>query len=574
MRDENMEITLDDKLNILQQISQRKLVEILDAIPGTKDLVIEQKLMKILDSFVGVSVLKRYGIDKIYKMEQSLKFSNSQRIFLVSSDLISCKRVLDQIQSEISANIRPHVQVCHHILVTPFVPTVLNSIIEEEGLSGLVTVQTLSWEFIRLDGNVLSLESPMFTDLYYHKDTTLLPALARNLWSLQLILGSPKLLLSFGKHSQKTFKIMESIRKCLGTSNTENEIGALILMDRDYDLATPLLTPVTYAGLLHEVVEINVGTGTLGKSQTKLDPNKDQIYGEVRDTPCSDVFPILHGKAKSLKSEQDAIQTMKLSEMERYVATRLQKTRDMTRQLAFHISACQLIADMLGSDFQTLQKIEKSILECKDRKECLTHIERHIDDHPLRALRLLCLLSIASDGITQNELYSIQKLHLHAHGYKHIPLIYKLQSIGLLKSRTENILHKLPNWNSEWNNNAQKLKLLPSYAKQIDQKRRTCPSYVFNNAYIPVIAQVLNVVMSQERDSKNLEELANLSNCVVSGRRGSLQPKMVVICIIGGITYAEIAACRLIEKSTGIQLVLASDCIITGNKILESVQEI
>lgn len=63
------------------------------------------------------------------------------------------------------------------------------------------------------------------------------------------------------------------------------------------------------------------------------------------------------------------------------MATRLQKTRDMTRQLAFHISACQLIADTLGSDFQTLQRIEKSILECKERKECFNYIERYIGMH-------------------------------------------------------------------------------------------------------------------------------------------------------------------------------------------------
>lgn len=492
-----MDITLDDRLNVLQQISQRKLVEILDAIPGSKDLVIEQKLMKILDSFVGVSVLKRYGVEKIYKMEQRLKLSNTQHIFLISSDLIACKRVLDQIQSEIPLNIRSHVQPYHHILVTPFVPTIFNSIIEEEGLSGLVTLQTLSWEFIRLDGNILSLENCMFIDLYYHKDTTLLPALGRSLWSLQLILGSPKLTISIGKYSQQMLKIMESMRQCLGSSNIENEIGALIIMDRNYDLITPLLTPVTYAGLLHEVVEINVGMGILGKSQTKLDPDKDQIYGEVRDTPCSEVFPILHGKAKSLKLEQNAIQTMKLSEMERYIATKLQKTRDLTRQLAFHISACQLIADTLSSDFQTLQKIEKYILECKERKECLNHIERYINDHPLRTLRLLCLLSIASDGITQNELYCIQKLHLHAHGYKHIPLFYKLQNIGLLKCRSENILHKLPNWSSEWNNNAQKLKLLPSYFKQTEQKGRSCPSYVFNNVYIPlIVSNIINLIYS------------------------------------------------------------------------------
>lgn len=214
-------------------------------------------------------------------------------------------------------------------------------------------------------------------------------------------------------------------------------------------------------------------------------------------------------------AEQDAIQTMKLSEMERYVTTKLQKTRDLTRQLAFHISACQLIADTLGSDFQTLQNIEKCTLECRERKECLNHIERYIgtyafscfiitlrfvfklihlsDDHPLRTLRLLCLLSVASDGLTQSELHSIQKLHLHAHGYKHIPLFYKLQNIGLLKCRPENILQKLPNWTSEWNSNAQKLKLLPSASKQTEQKGRSCPSYVFNNAYIPLIVSIVSI---------------------------------------------------------------------------------
>ncbi|XP_076653266.1 vacuolar protein sorting 33B [Halictus rubicundus] len=571
-----MDITLDDRLNVLQQISQQRLVEILDAIPGIKDLVIEQKLMKTLDSFIGVSVFKRYGVDKIYKMEQldGFKLSNSQRVFLVSSDLISCKKVLDQIQSEILPNVKQHIQPCHHMLVTPFVPAVLNTIIEEEGLSELMTVQSLSWEFIRLDGNVLSLETFMFTELYYHKDTALLPALARSLWSLQLILGSPKLTVSLGKHSIQTLRIIDSMKQCLGTSNVSNEIGALILMDRTYDSVTPLLTPVTYASLLHEVVEINTGVGTLGNSQTKLDPNKDQIYGEVRDKLCSDVFPILHGKAKSLKSEQDAIKTMKLSEMERYVAIRLQKTKDMTRQLAFHISACQLIADTLGSDFQTIQRIEKSTIECKDRKECLSYIERYIDDHPLRTLRLLCLLSIASDGLTQNELSSVQKLHLHAHGYKYIPLFYKLQSVGLLRCRPENLLHKLPNWTSEWNNSAQRMKLLPSYFKQTEQKGRACPSYVFNNAYVPVIAQALNAVVSQENGSRNLDELSSLPNCVVSGQHGTLHPKTVVICVIGGITYAEISACRRIEKSSGIRLVLTSDSIVTGNKILEKIQDI
>lgn len=169
------------------------------------------------------------------------------------------------------------------------------------GLAELVTLQTLSAEFIKLDGNVLSLETPLFIDLYYHKDISLLRALARNLWSLQLILGSPRLSLLVGKYSQQLGKLMESMEQYLGSSSLENEVGALIVMDRSFDLTTTLLTPITYSGLLNEVIEVNVSTAVLGKSQIKLDPDKDQIYGQVRDTPCSDVFPILHGKAKSLK---------------------------------------------------------------------------------------------------------------------------------------------------------------------------------------------------------------------------------------------------------------------------------
>lgn len=220
----------------------------------------------------------------------------------------------------------------------------------------------------------------------------------------------------------------------------------------------------------------------------------------------------------------------------------------------------------------------------------------------MRCLRLLCLLSITTDGVTQNEILDIQKMHLHTHGYQHIPLFYKLRTTGLLKYRNEYILHKLPNWSSEWSSNAQKLKMLPGSLKRSDQNNRTCPSYVFNNAYIPAIVrisftfffyiiilmyncailisfntlqtQILNIVLNQEKDPRSFEDLTNLPICIVNGHRGALSPKMVVICIIGGITCAEIAACRLIEKSTGLRLVLTSDTILTGNKLIQRIKKI
>ena len=126
------------------------------------------------------------------------------------------------------------------------------------------------------------------------------------------------------------------------------------------------------------------------------------------------------------------------------------------------------------------------------------------DDHPLRSLRLLCMLSITTDGVTQSELQSIKTSHLHAHGYRHIPLMYKLETAGLLRRRKENILRsKLPNWSSEWTSNAHRLKLLPTQSKRSEQKTTPCPSYVFSAAYTPVIVR---------NSSQIITKIAHLQN--------------------------------------------------------------
>jgi hypothetical protein len=168
-----------------------------------------------------------------------------------------------------------------------------------------VTLRPLAWEFIRIDGNVLSFETPLFTDLYYHKNTSLLPSLARNLWTLRMVLGIPNFTFALGKHSQHVLKMISAMDESLGSPSTKDEFGALILMDRNQDLVSTLLTPVTYLGLLSEVVEINIGSASLGTAQTILDPNKDHVYGEVRDKHFSDAFPTLHTKAKSLKCNEN-----------------------------------------------------------------------------------------------------------------------------------------------------------------------------------------------------------------------------------------------------------------------------
>lgn len=139
----------------------------------------------------------------------------------------------------------------------------------------------------------------------------------------------------------------------------------------------------------------------------------------------------------------------------------------------------------------------------------------------MRSLRLLCLLSQTSDGVTQNEWQPIQKSHLHAHGYRHIPLVHKLETSGLLRRRRSMLRNKLPNWNSEWTTNAQRLKLLPGQSKRTDQKSSgtACPSYVFSSAYIPAIVSFF--FYSNNRKPEEVKKLTRNDrkkwNCLFAG---------------------------------------------------------
>lgn len=53
-----MQVSLDNKLGALAQISQKKLLDILTKIPGRKDLIIDSTLIKPLERIVGVSKLR------------------------------------------------------------------------------------------------------------------------------------------------------------------------------------------------------------------------------------------------------------------------------------------------------------------------------------------------------------------------------------------------------------------------------------------------------------------------------------------------------------------------------------
>lgn len=96
--------------------------------------------------FIDFIVSRAHGIDKIYKFDASAFLSkSSQVVFMIPSDLISAKHVIDQINAQIQLESRS----AFNLILVPRKLDSIMKLIEEEGVYEYVQVYSLSYGLIR-----------------------------------------------------------------------------------------------------------------------------------------------------------------------------------------------------------------------------------------------------------------------------------------------------------------------------------------------------------------------------------------------------------------------------------------
>nr|CAD7412450.1 unnamed protein product [Timema poppensis] len=534
-----------------------------------------------------------HGVEKLFKMESSgVRCLSSQWVYIILTDLITVKRVSDQINAELSANRRNS----YHLILVPCNIMSTQQLLEEEGVYGEVTIHTFSWELHRLDLNVLSLELPnLFKMIFLDGDTSFLPIVAHSLWSLQLLFGKIPLLLAQGRFATQVQNMIDIMLEELGTpDNVSTEIGCMLLVDRDLDYATTLLTPVTYSGLLDEVFGISGGTvelddrvtGGNGPVTYRLS-STDGIYDEIKNKHFSDVYSFLSGKTKELQQEFERSRKMALQEIKHYVSTQLQKVTTVKRSLSYHIGACEVIVGEMGHRFEDLHKVEQSMLEGRHRRDNCNYVEEcMVTSGKITSLRLLSLMSLTQDGLSQDEATSLKTQFLHAYGYEHLVAFQNLEKLGLFTQQGSGLLASetagkladrvaqvvsLPK-RGVFQVTAHKLKLYPNVSESYDLKNPKDMAYVFSGSYIPAVCQLVHLLIKQEQ---SIEEILKLipspSKWNGNSKTAEVAPRTFLVYFIGGITYAEIAAFQLLEKITGGRILVAGTSIIGGNTLIESI---
>ena len=120
-----------------------------------------------------------------------------------------------------------------------------------------------------------------------------------------------------------------------------SHFGHLFVIDRSIDLASVLLSPVTYEALLDEVFGISCGVVDFSLSDaaasddklksTKLQlSSRDGVFNNIRYKHFASIFAYLSSNAKQLKASQGRASNMSVTEMKQFVQDNLRSMQVRT----------------------------------------------------------------------------------------------------------------------------------------------------------------------------------------------------------------------------------------------------
>ena len=360
---------------------------------------------------------------------------------------------------------------------------VSEKILEEAGVLGDTSIAELPLYFMPLEKDILSLElDDSFSDLYLRKDPTPTYALARALMLVQQKHGLFPRITGKGDNAKRLADLLLRMRQELNAGHDSNEstktgltpstsIESLIVIDREVDYATPLLTQLTYEGLIDETVGIAnnqaevdssiVGAApqapgsskTVGAAPAQAKKRKialdssDKLYHQLRDANFAIVGALLHKVATRLQTDYESRHGTKSTAELRDFVNKLPGYQAEQQSLKIHTGLAEEIMRHTKTDqFGRLLEVQQNLAAGADPSSQHDAIEELIArDAPIsEVLRILCLESCIAGGIKPRDLENFKKMILQAYGYQHILTLDALEKLQLLLSRTSPLATMIP----------------------------------------------------------------------------------------------------------------------------------
>lgn len=413
-------------------------------------------------------------------------------------------------------------------------------------------------------------------------------------------------------------------------------IESLIIIDREIDFGTVLLSQLTYEGLLDEAIgikdnQIEVDTSIVGpqpgQQSSTTQPalkrkiaieSSDKLYEELRDANFAVVGPLLNKVARRLQSDiQNRHTNMTTAELRNFVSN-LPGLQAEQQSLKIHTSLAEEMMKFTQTDtFVRSLEVQQNLAAGADPNTQHDTIEELIArDAPLHViLRLLCLESCMSGGLKPKDLENFRTLILQAYGYQHILTLDALERMQLLMARTGNVftnatagaLSSMAITKTNYNYLRKALRLI------VDEVNETEPNdvaYVYSG-YAPLSVRLVQCVLQKQyllsfiksstaapsnpgvglaahgwqgfedalkaTKGQTFNKVQKGDEAITKARAilsGTGGRKTVVVMFMGGITRTEIAALRFLETiDPSRKILICTTSIISGDRVIDAAME-
>jgi hypothetical protein len=373
-----------------------------------------------------------------------------------------------------------------HIFWVPRRTLLSDKVLEEAGVLGDASISELPLFFFPLERDLLSLElDDAFQDLYLAKVPTSIFMLARALMGIQQRHGLFPRIIGKGDNAKRVAELLSRMRQELLAGEDardsgragltpSNSLESLIIIDREVDYVTPLLTQLTYEGLIDEVVGIqhnqaDVDATVVGASapaasgpessaqSTSTQPqprtrkiqldSSDKLYEQLRDMNFAIVGDLLNKVALRLQSDYESRHTTKtIAELKDFVK-KLPGYQSEHQSLKIHTGLAEDILKYTRTDeFLKLLEVQQNLAAGFDPSTQFDAVEELIArDTPLpQVLRLLCIYSTISGGIKTREFDSFRRLIVEGYGYQHVLTLQNLEKLQMFLSRSSPLASMIP----------------------------------------------------------------------------------------------------------------------------------
>ena len=557
-------------LSIFKDQIRQTLLNILDTLPQEeKTLVLEKSCISKLNYLTSLEPLKERQVRKeLIVLKSSTFVSDSPIIIYIITPQLENMKIIEK---HIENNTKESNEIQdkesfnkYHLIFIPKISGECYSFINDSKYKSYFNIHILNIDIYQLDYDLLSLENKnSFRDIYIDKNLNSLSSLSRAIIKYETVFGKIKYKYSKGFYSKKLVEILNREEDTSNNLNNENETLACFIFDRNVDMITPLCTNYVYEGLLDDYLGIDFNTiyvqPKILEKESKVDnvkidlSEKDKFYSSVKDFNFK--------KIKTFFPER-------LAELNKGDLEKEKKLEKVS--LTNHIKLSDYISNNQKIPiFKYYQNLEKSLLKGELPNKIHDFIEDEMGKkaNEYNLLKMICLESIIHSGIKYKIYEQIKKDFLNTYGYKEIFLWHNLEKIEILKPQDNNSFYSEAN---------KKLQLV---LEDADINEQSDISYTYNG-YAPMIVKLIEKALSQGgwnsiRDLlRKIPGQTNFPSEESDIYSTSVDKQFILLVFIGGITYGELAAIRLLnKKNRNKKFIVLTTGMINTKKIFDSLKK-